>query len=54
MKAHRFGGLELSVCKVVIPYVRNIFSRFKYIPRIVGILTTQVFAFDCRNTVNSL
>ena len=33
MKAHRFGGLELSICIVVIPYVWNIFI-FKYVPRI--------------------
>lgn len=29
MKAHRFGGLELSICIVVIPYVWNIFNPFK-------------------------
>lgn len=54
MKAHRFGGLELSICEVVIPYVGNIFNAF-----LMYSLNLQVFlqlksSLYCRNTVNSL
>ena len=52
MKAHRFGGLELSICIVVIPYVWNIFflnmfREFRY-------SYNSSLRFDCRNAVNSL
>lgn len=43
MKAHRFGGLELSICIVVIPYVWNIFKLLNMFLMNFGILTTQVF-----------
>ena len=53
MKAHRFGGLELSICIVVIPYVWNIFSPLNIFREFRYSYNSSV-CFDCRNAANSL